>query len=77
LRRIGSGILDSLYENRSRFIVRILTNVAAEGFGENRLGEPIDVRLGFRVERFNLVRQRKQRFNASFLAISTEILVEF
>jgi hypothetical protein len=37
---------------------------ASESFGENRLGELPDVCFGFRVARFDLVRQFKQSFNA-------------
>jgi hypothetical protein len=54
-----SVFLDSFEQNRSGFVVRILRDeFAAEGFGEDRLRERLDVRFGFSVPRFNLVGQR-------------------
>ena len=67
---------DAFKQNRSGFVVWILRNeFAAEGFGKKRGREFLDVRLGFRVARFNLVGQCEQAVYSAdiFLAIQFRV----
>src|SRR5437870_4211599 len=65
-RELVPGTSDAFQQNGSGFVVWVLRDeFAAEGFGEDRLRELLDVRFGFRVARYELIGQRKQRFYAA------------